>query len=60
MIASFDAQRDGRSSESKDERAQGMRRLLCKRITGLLPIVKVHDDRRRSREPKSFERLRGK
>lgn len=34
---------------------QDMRRLLCKWITGLLPIVKVHDDRRRSREPKSFE-----
>ena len=45
--------------QAKTDVLQGMRRLLCKRITGLLPIVKVHDDRRRSREPKSFERLRG-
>ncbi len=34
--------------------------LLGKWIAGLLPVVKVHNDRRRLREPEVLERLRGK
>lgn len=30
-------------------------RLLCKWITGLLPIIKAHDHRRRLRESEGFE-----
>lgn len=47
--------------EQAPEEVSGLRDgLLGKWMAGLLPVVKVHNDRRRLREPEVLERLRGK